>query len=288
MRYGPATRRKSGHPVAVVVAAAVLAGVVICCVVLSQMPPARAPVVVLDPPTLLPRVLAYPQTDALPPPEPSVASAPHEAVLTKGQQVEVLAKSGSASDAFAAFQILRLCAMAQSPARIAPGIGGNEVAAKLCQAVTPGQMAIRDALLKQAVEARVEGAAFYARRTTPDGRPAVEAGDDPAHADWKRVAQQHVEEAASRGDALAIMQMAIETGRTTSAGYDASRALTYWTAYAEKLAAEDPRYVDNPQNLMRLRAETREREKEYGQGLSADAVAAAIAKGHAMAVANSQ
>jgi hypothetical protein len=211
-------------------------------------------------------------------------------VLTKGQQVEELVKSGSAVDAFAAFQILRLCAMTQRPVHAPQAIDRNEVAhsSKRCQDVTPAQMAMRDALVKKAVDAQVEGAAFYALRTTPDGRPAVEVGDDPAYADWKRVAQQHVEEAANRGDALAIMQMAIETGRTSGAGYDAAKALTYWTAYADKLATDDLRYVDNPQHLMKLRDETQERLKEYGHGLSADVIGAAIAKGHAMAAANSQ
>ena len=208
------------------------------------------------------------------------------ATETPGQQVIRLIKSPSPSDGFAAAETLRLCAIEK-----AAGAGGGKGGVpymRACEDITSGLMTMRYALVQRASDAQVPGAAFYGLRTTPDGVSVGMLDQDPAYAYLQAGARKRVEEAAERGDSLSILLMAIWTRDTSSSTFDPSAALVYWTAYADRVSYEDPRYVGNSVMQGKLRAQTLERVNEYSQRMPSDAVAAAIERGHAIAALHPQ
>ncbi|MDQ6683598.1 MAG: hypothetical protein M3Z16_00585 [Pseudomonadota bacterium] len=203
--------------------------------------------------------------------------------LTPGEQVDLLTRTGSAEDAFRASGILSICADSRSPGDENADPNSVPDGPGVCRGITPAHMSMRYPLLQRAVQANIETAAALAQRIAPDGRSAAAVGDDPAYAEWKRTSQLRLEEAANAGDAMALMQMAMQTGDRSSTAFDAGKAITYWTALADKLASTDPRYVDKPDMLLTLQAESRDRVGQYSQGMSEDAVRAAVSAGHGLA-----
>ncbi len=183
---------------------------------------------------------------------PSVRDRPAPTTSTGESRqalIDRLAKTGNPEDAFAAYRVLLACKLQD-----------------LCGDLTPGQKTMAYNLLKQAVAGHVPKASIYLLITTPDGRPPYEVYGDPAYASWEADARREIADAADRGDAAALQQMAELSARDNQP----EKALAYWTAYTDRSPATYKQFFESIAT------------SRFAHGLSPEQVAAAIAEGHAM------
>jgi hypothetical protein len=171
-------------------------------------------------------------------------------VLTKAQEFDRLAKTGNPADAFNAYKMTWKCLGDgfQSP----------------CSELTAGQITMGYVLLEKAVAAHLPGAATHLLDIAPDGRQIGEVWDDPAYATWKQNAFREIAAAAERGDVKALGHMAeLEFSYGTR-----ERALTYWTAYADRKPMSDAALAQFTGRFL--------------AGLTPEQIASATAAGHAI------
>lgn len=186
-----------------------------------------------------------PLATSLPPLAPA-ASRPAAVVLTKAQEFDRLAQSRDPADYLAAYKMAWRCKWDG------------------CSDLSPGQVTTGFNLLQQAVAAHVPGAANHLFDFGPDGRDIGEVWDDPVYAAWKQSVMDEITAAAHRGDVKALRYMA-ELARMDN---KPEKALTYWTAYADKVAND---------------ALIAPHMGGYLTGLTPEQIASATAAGHAMA-----
>ena len=225
-------------------------------VIYSQWGGAQRDVVVLKP---HPEVFGVPSAMAVLTEREPISRAPVAATMqatpnaaaveSKQATFDRLVKTGKPEDAFAAYRLLLSCKLDD-----------------VCGDLTAGQKTMAYNLLKQAVAAHVPKASIFLLITTPDGREPYEVHGDPAYETWKADAMREITEAAARGDAGALRQMA----QLSMKDDKPEQALTYWTAFTDRSPAA------SRQQMFEAAA------SQLSKGLSPEKVAVAIAQGHAM------
>jgi hypothetical protein len=166
----------------------------------------------------------------------ATASAPTSTVETKQQAVDRLSKSGNPVDAFAAYNILRLCVDARKSdllraAREAEGLKNQfPPSDQACGDLSPGQITSRLQLLERAAEAGVQGAAAAFADEGPGGfgYGVPRQPGDAEDASFQQAMSHYIEIGAQHRDLWSLEAMTSKSEMSPPSGIpDYAAALKY-------------------------------------------------------------